>query len=499
MRGRHLSRRRTELEVSIEDLAAHSGLGAGELARWETTDARLPKVAAQQARLGLWTIEVARVMDLSGLPVCQDAAAWASGEGPPDVAAVHAHTASCEVCRARDGYARRNAPRMPGATGTALGVLDRAQRLPEPLRSASFGILMVLLFTGLPILGMVAWGIATGDPTRFAVALGLFVVTAVGGSAGGVTHLATRALREQGVLGYYAAWILVIYGYLSGTFLALGLAGPWLEPGAEGGAASDLTGMMEDPVGVGIMLGLGAVFGVVAGRSMRAAEEPDAPAVPRRTGLWKTFVFPGLLIALLGAQFWLSRAPTDRGLGGPALSSEDAARRLPALQESVAAAPDDPAAQYWLGRALAALERHEEAVAPLEHALRLRPDDSGVRNALGWSLLQLERFQDALPHFERALEVTPDYSQAQANLGLTLANLGRFGEATSAFYRYLELVPDDPWGLFTLAQTLAADGRYAEALVQLERLESLDPSALDGWPEWQAFRDHVHQVVGGGG
>lgn len=507
MRGRDLSRRRSELETSLEDLATHSGLAADELARWEATDARLPKEAAQRARLGLWTIEVARVMDLSGLPPCQEMAAWASGEGPPDVAAVQAHTVSCDLCRAREAYGRRHAPRMPGAAGNALGVLGLVQRLPEPLRSVSYGVLMVLLFTGVPILGMVAWGMATGDTTRFVAAFGLLVVTAAGGSAGGVAHWATRGLRGKGLAGYYAAWILVAYGYLAGTFVALRHVEPRLGPGTEGGAASDFIEMMRDPVGMVVMLIMGAVFGVVAGRSMRAgaagAEEPAGQTVPQRAGIWKSLVLPALFIASLGLQFWATRDPADRagddhGIGGPTLSAEDAARRLPAFQEEAAAAPGDAAAQYWLGRALAALERHEEALAPYEQALRLSPDDPGVRNALGWSLLQLARFQDALPHFQQALEAAPAYPQAQANLGLTLANLERFAEAATAFGRYLELAPDDPWARFILAQTLAADGRYAEAFVQLERLESLDPGALDAWANGRAFRDHVHQAMADG-
>lgn len=129
-------------------------------------------------------------------------------------------------------------------------------------------------------------------------------------------------------------------------------------------------------------------------------------------------------------------------------------RALETFQNAVAEQPDNGEAHLWLGRALAELERDDEAKAEIMKADELAPElNDMVSNTLQsyWSrrfnsglTLAVEaqsdtvadpqaRLEQAVDRFKRAAIYAPDSAQNYTNLGKVLFQLGRTDEALSVF------------------------------------------------------------------
>ena len=92
-----------------------------------------------------------------------------------------------------------------------------------------------------------------------------------------------------------------------------------------------------------------------------------------------------------GAADWqgiLRRAEFALDAGRPALAASRA-------REAIRLAPEDGVDHYTLGRALAGLHRHGEALEAAREACRLRPDDSRLAWLVPACLLDLGRVREA--------------------------------------------------------------------------------------------------------
>ena len=481
MRGHDLRRRRTELGVSVEELAQAAEMKPEMIEQWESLDLRLPKQDAQRVRIALWMIVYEQVIDSSGLPACEWTERHASSNMPPDPEAWQVHLGQCELCQARHEYGRKHAPRMPGPTGWIVEIGEVVQRLPAPLASALYGFRFVLLATGIPILFLLGSGILLGDAERIVAAGALLLVTAVGGGSGGITHYLTGSIRRAGTAGHYASWILVMYGYGAATLaLVAWLAARFPTVLDEEAAVAELA---RDPFGLILMLAVGAVFGVAIGRGARESNPVREPAAPKemgpvRRGL-RTAGKVGLAVLLVfavGMQWWAGRTEQE-SIGSVAPTAAEAEERLPALEEAAGSRPDDPAAQYNLGMALASLNRHDEALTPLRLAVELVPRNPNFQNAYGWSLASVGRLEEAAGAFERAVERDPSYRTAWINLSHALADLGRLGQATAAMERVVELDEEDPWGQGMLARFYVEQRHFDDARVAAEKALAVEPDA----------------------
>lgn len=481
MRGHDLRRRRVDLGVSVEGLAQSAEMEPGTIEQWESFDLRLQKEDAQRVRIALWMIAYEQVMESSGLPACEWAERHASSTTPPDAEAWQEHLGHCELCQARDQYGRKHGPRMPGSIGWIVEIGNVVQRLPAPLASAVYGFFVVLMLTGIPILFLLCSGVLSGDAERLAVAGALLLVTTVGGGAGGITHYLTRSIRRAGKAGYYASWILVMYGYGAATLALIA----WLEARFPTvlGEDSGVGELVREPLGLIVMLVVGAVFGVALGRGARESDAVREPAATEEIGPVRRGIrnagkvgLAVLLVFAVGMQWWGGRMEQE-SIGSVAPTPAEAAERLPALEEAARARADDPSAQYDLGMALASLNRHEEALRPLRRAVELVPRNPSFQNAYGWSLASVGGLEEAAGAFERAAKLDPTYRTAWINLGHALADLGRLGEATSATERAVKLDEEDPWGHGMLARLYVEQRRFDEGRVAAEKALALQPDA----------------------
>jgi tetratricopeptide (TPR) repeat protein len=109
--------------------------------------------------------------------------------------------------------------------------------------------------------------------------------------------------------------------------------------------------------------------------------------------------------------------------------------------EVLRASRTDPAAISILARALLAMNRGGEAIAPLEKAVR-RGSDAGIETLLGAALGSAGRRAEAIEQLRRTTARRPPFFPAFQELAGQLAAAGRLDEAIAAVESALALAPE---------------------------------------------------------
>jgi tetratricopeptide (TPR) repeat protein len=112
-------------------------------------------------------------------------------------------------------------------------------------------------------------------------------------------------------------------------------------------------------------------------------------------------------------------------------------------ETALRAAPDSPDAELALARALADMERLEEAEAHARRACRLRPDEAWPLTELASIERRLERDTAARATLERALALDPHNGEATLAMAELLLAQGEHARARELFPRAAELRPFD--------------------------------------------------------
>jgi len=111
---------------------------------------------------------------------------------------------------------------------------------------------------------------------------------------------------------------------------------------------------------------------------------------------------------------------------------------------------------YLWGESLRAMQRHCEAIMPLERAAKIAPRDIRIQIALGWCYKRTGRLDLAIGALERALRIAPGESLLCYNLACYLSLAGHKRQAL----RYL-------------SQALAMDPSYREMVEEESDFDSL--------------------------
>lgn len=104
--------------------------------------------------------------------------------------------------------------------------------------------------------------------------------------------------------------------------------------------------------------------------------------------------------------------------------------------------PDDPAAHYNLGLALADAGHHDQAANHYRIALLLQPEHVQAWNNLGSALERQGDRDAAADAYSRALALNPDHAEAHNNLGALQCEQGQLDEARSNFEAAIQNRPD---------------------------------------------------------
>jgi len=163
------------------------------------------------------------------------------------------------------------------------------------------------------------------------------------------------------------------------------------------------------------------------------------------------------------------------------LESSQAAEALLWFDRAVAVRSN--MAEVWeqRGKALARLQRGDDACASFERALQLEPGRASTINHLGAQLIGMGQPERALALFDRELAARVDSAEVWANRGKVLHDLKRHTDAIASFDRALELSPDLVAAWDGRVAPLRKLGRREEALQSCDRALALDPGDATGW------------------
>jgi len=137
----------------------------------------------------------------------------------------------------------------------------------------------------------------------------------------------------------------------------------------------------------------------------------------------------------------------------------------------------------WYGWHLAALGRHEEAIAEVEKAVSLDPLSPSIGTDLAEELLVAHRFDEAITQSRKTLILDPFFAPVHYVLGQTLVQKHNYNEAISELQKAIELSPGSTAFKANLAYAYAASGMPNKATKILDDLKNRSPQSFSNAPE----------------
>jgi tetratricopeptide (TPR) repeat protein len=205
---------------------------------------------------------------------------------------------------------------------------------------------------------------------------------------------------------------------------------------------------------------------VDAGRGREVLDFPEPPAIRSAAAL----------------ELWKAR-------GEAADAAEDVDGRIRSWSEVTAAVPGDWRAWANLGSAFAAQFSWAQAIDALNTAIRLNPGESSLRWSLGTALAAADRHEEALlvlDEFERLAGRTSDSAAAR---GRYLVALLRFEGVEEVYREALKLAPDNVDAYREL-------GLFFDRTNRLDSLDQLiDEASTAGVPKERLARLHVVRTL----
>ncbi|WP_176611732.1 tetratricopeptide repeat protein [Actinomadura sp. WMMB 499] len=171
------------------------------------------------------------------------------------------------------------------------------------------------------------------------------------------------------------------------------------------------------------------------------------------------------------ARLYLARALSHQG---------DADGALDAVNDYLAARPDDWVGHAEAGSILAGAGRPRDAIGAYRRALERRPDAPFVHNRLAWTHYDLGEPGSARSHAEYGLALAPDDAELHAVLGLVLAGDGEHDRAREHAERALALAPERSAVHRAHGKVLLDTGRHRAAADAFREALRLDPGWTDG-------------------
>ena len=133
------------------------------------------------------------------------------------------------------------------------------------------------------------------------------------------------------------------------------------------------------------------------------------------------------------------------------------------LRRAVELRPENAVARRWHAFNLAAMGRHDEAVAEIKRAQEFAPRSPVTATAVANVLFLARRFDEAIAQCRKALELDPGAVAAYVVLRWAYEKQGLHEEALAAFEQERVFAGDTPTTRAKRAHVLAATGRGAEA------------------------------------
>jgi tetratricopeptide (TPR) repeat protein len=159
------------------------------------------------------------------------------------------------------------------------------------------------------------------------------------------------------------------------------------------------------------------------------------------------------------------------GRAGVELDADDAVAQLRRATELAA---HDAVAWHFLGEALAAEGRTEEAGAAFRRAVELDPSDEVALTHLGHTSLAAGRQDEGMGYLARAADTTHSASTATISLVDMYRSFGEYEKALEQARRLVGAAPDDIVTWLDIAELSLQVGRLDDASDAFARLRDLD-------------------------
>jgi tetratricopeptide (TPR) repeat protein len=155
-------------------------------------------------------------------------------------------------------------------------------------------------------------------------------------------------------------------------------------------------------------------------------------------------------------------------------SLEEGTDAVPPLTRASELAPEDAQAWHYLGEALAAEGRTEEAGAAFRKAVELDPEDRVALSHLGHTSLVAGRDEEGVSFLARAADSTSGASTAAISLVDMYRSFGQPDKALAQARQLADAVPDDALAWLDVAELSLELGQADAAREAFETLRSLD-------------------------
>jgi tetratricopeptide (TPR) repeat protein len=168
------------------------------------------------------------------------------------------------------------------------------------------------------------------------------------------------------------------------------------------------------------------------------------------------------------------------------------------LQAVVTHSPENPIAQYNLGRAHAARGEWEQARQRFQKAIELRFDYVLARLALAQLQVTQQDFDGALKSAQAVLAIDPNSTIARLITSAALMGQKKFGESRQVLDAMLKANPSSPDVLFQLGVVNLSESKYKEAEDSFRRSYELNPAnsrGLMGVVETEIAQNHTDQAM----
>jgi tetratricopeptide (TPR) repeat protein len=168
---------------------------------------------------------------------------------------------------------------------------------------------------------------------------------------------------------------------------------------------------------------------------------------------------------------WLGRALAAKGRLDEAIAE---------CREAVRVRPDVAEGHVSMGEVLGRQGKPDEAIASFDEALRLEPNRGCIHNDLGNALLRKGELDRAVAACKEAVRLGPaNHPTHHDNLGRALALRGRLDEAIAEFREVIRLKPDDVAAHDNLGHQLRRQGKLVEAIACYREAIRLQPDFAD--------------------
>jgi TolB-like protein/tetratricopeptide (TPR) repeat protein len=135
--------------------------------------------------------------------------------------------------------------------------------------------------------------------------------------------------------------------------------------------------------------------------------------------------------------------------------------------------PSSDAAHRSYGVFLAALGRHDEAIAEAERAVELDPLCLTVNSSAAWVCYTARQYDRGIAWCRHTLELRPGFVMARRFLAAAYLQTGRIQEAIAELEETIRHSGPEPVLVAWLAHARAIEGRRAESLAGLQQLREL--------------------------